>query len=364
MEAEDSAEGHVGREESGDVGDNEDMKTEILKEMTNGNEILRKEIQLFETFLQRLNPSLLAAVEEEEPKKGKKVVKKGRGGPGEAGKRERLLTQEEKLEVATSEIEILTSEIEKVKQEGERLLDEIRSEMEETEVRMAETKKDTYEFKRDIVVGAESSRTGRTVAEKMTRYLEEKLRAKDTMIEKLRLKNATLKTQISKMEQQLNQKEEMGEVLHVVDFDQLKIENQQYLERIEERNNELLRLKLTTGKTVQVLNSVKKKLSTLGAQSTWLRRETAERREQLAKFGEDVRKVREEKAAAEKQYKLLKQEQEDTDLPEVLDYVKLKAEVSTMEKKDMDWTRKVEISEMEIKRTQRQVRTMQRTMGK
>ena len=42
------------------------------------------------------------------------------------------------------------------------------------------------------------------------------------------------------------------QVLHVIDFDQLKIENQQYLEKIEERNNELLRLKLTTGNTVQV----------------------------------------------------------------------------------------------------------------
>lgn len=37
-----------------------------------------------------------------------------------------------------------------------------------------------------------------------------------------------------------------------VDFDQLKIENQQYMEKIEERNNELLRLKLSTSRTVQV----------------------------------------------------------------------------------------------------------------
>ena len=56
------------------------------------------------------------------------------------------------------------------------------------------------------------------------------------------------------MEQQLHQKEDMGEVLHVVDFDQLKIENQQYLDRIEERNMELLRLKATTGKAVQVID--------------------------------------------------------------------------------------------------------------
>ncbi len=42
------------------------------------------------------------------------------------------------------------------------------------------------------------------------------------------------------------------QVLHLVDFDQLKIENQQYMERIEERNNELLKLKLSTSRTVQV----------------------------------------------------------------------------------------------------------------
>lgn len=44
----------------------------------------------------------------------------------------------------------------------------------------------------------------------------------------------------------------MGEVLHLVDFDQLKIENQQYMERIDAKNKELLQLKLSTGKTVQV----------------------------------------------------------------------------------------------------------------
>jgi hypothetical protein len=98
--------------------------------------------------------------------------------------------------------------------------------------------------------------------------------AKDSVIEKLKLKNTSLKTQISKLEQQLQQKEEMGEVLHVIDFDQLKIENQQYLERIEERNNELLRLKLTTGKTVATLNMLKKKLGEITKKGEWLRKET------------------------------------------------------------------------------------------
>lgn len=51
----------------------------------------------------------------------------------------------------------------------------------------------------------------------------------------------------------------MGEVLHEVDFNQLRIENQQYLEKIDERNQDLLRLKQMAGTTIQVLNSYKVK---------------------------------------------------------------------------------------------------------
>ena len=53
------------------------------------------------------------------------------------------------------------------------------------------------------------------------------------------------------------QKEEMGEVLHEVDFNQLKIENFQYLEKIDERNQELLNLKLTATNILQLLNAHK-----------------------------------------------------------------------------------------------------------
>ena len=49
----------------------------------------------------------------------------------------------------------------------------------------------------------------------------------------------------------------MGEVLHEVDFNQLKIENRQYLEKIEEKNQDLLRLKLMAGNTLQILNHFK-----------------------------------------------------------------------------------------------------------
>ena len=260
---------------------------------------------------------------------------------------------------------------------SEKLLDSLRASMEETDVRISEIKKDAYEFKRDIVTGAENFRTGKTVAEKAVRYMEEKLRAKGAMAEKLRLKNMTLKSQIQKMEGQLQQKEDMGEVLHVIDFDQLKIENQQYLEKIEERNNELLRLKLTTGNTVQalhpprvhapvyerdalpaaprnlrqVLNTLKRKLNNLTAESEWLKRETSQRKETLAKISEEISRVEQEKEhAARADRKTRRETQSQSNMPQVLDYVQQKAEMYDLERSVSSWRRKVEIAEVEAKR--------------
>jgi len=46
----------------------------------------------------------------------------------------------------------------------------------------------------------------------------------------------------------------MGEVLHEVDFSQLKIENKQYLAKIDEKNAEMIKLKKMVGIVTQNLN--------------------------------------------------------------------------------------------------------------
>lgn len=46
---------------------------------------------------------------------------------------------------------------------------------------------------------SENPRTGKIIAEKLVRYIEDKIKAKDAMIEKLRLKNVTLRNQIHKV---------------------------------------------------------------------------------------------------------------------------------------------------------------------
>lgn len=63
-----------------------------------------------------------------------------------------------------------------------------------------------------------------------------------------------------KLESKIRDKEQLAEGLHLIDFEQLKIENQSLNEKIEERNEELLKLRKKTTATVQVLTHIKEKL--------------------------------------------------------------------------------------------------------
>merc|ERR1719493_510026 len=153
------------------------------------------------------------------------------------------LTLEDKYRIANQEVEALSNDIEQTRKTSDTNLDILRALMEETDIRTAEVKRDAYEFRRDIVVGAENPRTGKTMAEKVLKYMEDKLTQKDLLINKLLTKNQAHKIHIKKAEQQLKSKTETGDDLQYIDFHQLQIENQELLQRIEDATQELLDLK-------------------------------------------------------------------------------------------------------------------------
>merc|ERR1712188_191756 len=147
------------------------------------------------------------------------------------------------------------------KKTSEQNLDILKALLEETDIRLKEVKRDAYEFRRDIVVGAENIRTGATMAERVLKYLEDKLTQKDMLINKLLMKNQAYKIAIRKADKQLKSKLETGDDLQYIDFHQLQIENQQFVMKIDEANQELINLKRTSGRTVKILTGMKKKLS-------------------------------------------------------------------------------------------------------
>ena len=100
------------------------------------------------------------------------------------------------------------------------------------------------EFERDIGKEAEKKGSG----DKFLRFHKSFVDQADATVGKLKLKKANMKDQLKRVNLNLKQKEEQGDTLLEVDFNQLRIENQQFLERIDQKNQELLLAKLKAGK--------------------------------------------------------------------------------------------------------------------
>lgn len=262
-----------------------------------------------------------------------------------------LLTSDQKYDIANVVNEDLQAELETHRKNSEKMIDTLRAVLEETEIRIGELRRDAYEFKRDVVVGAENARTGKIMSERVTRYFEDKVKQVDAIIEKLRLKNSTLKSQISKLEHQMTQKEEVGDALHYIDFHQLQIENKQYVAKIQERNDELLTVKLSTGKTIQALNEYKRRLHERMEEGDWLRSEVATKKSQLQKLSkENSRAVKETRSEKRTRNTLRVQVEDAAEMPNVEDYILQKRDMYELETSLNNWRRKVEIMDMAAKR--------------
>ncbi|XP_067933125.1 cilia- and flagella-associated protein 263-like [Watersipora subatra] len=335
-----------------------DKLEELVEATLRSNEILKAETFMFDKYTKRIEPKDLgpsqaaaqgfqqSSISGQDQPTARGNRRRSRSRPSHTDKMQ--LRAEQKCDIAQREIEEIKEDKSRHEDESEKIVDNHKAEIEEAELRLGEIRKSHYEFDRDIVKGAVNSQTNKVVAEKVSRYFEDKLRGRETLVGKLRLKNSTLKVQKKKLHMQLKQKEEMGEVLNEVDFQQLKIENSQYLEKIEERNQDLLRLKLMATNTLQVLNSYKKKLHTLTLESDRLKQETGSREELLTRIDAETKMVEEERAKAEQINKRYRQQLSDYKVPEVMEYVTEKADLYELNKKVKSWERKVDIAEMAL----------------
>ncbi|XP_025226148.1 coiled-coil domain-containing protein 113 isoform X2 [Theropithecus gelada] len=221
--------------------------------------------------------------------------------------------------------------------------------IEEAEIRWNEVARAVHEFEKDILKAISKKKGSILATQKVMKYIEDTNRRRDNMKEKLRLKNVSLKVQRKKLLSQLRQKEEVGEALHDVDFQQLKIENAQFLETIEARNQELTQLKLSSGNTLQVLNAYKSKLHKAMEIYINLDKEILLRKELLDKIEKETLQVEEDRAKAEAVNKRLRKQLAEFRAPQVMTYVREKILNGDLEKSIKMWERKVEIAEMSLK---------------
>lgn len=240
---------------------------------------------------------------------------------------------------------ILSAEQESLKQERQRnahnaedARDMLQATVEEAHNRIKEIKLEMAFFKREVVNDKVPS------GDKMLKYFEEAPTNKEQHFRKLKEKITVMQQQVQKSQQQIRQREDTSEAFHTIDFDQLKIENHQFNERIEQKNLELVELKGTTTRTVQALNSFTDKLNAYTTEQSTLRKDLKSRMEYVDKLQRDIDSARKEATQAQRKNTALKIQHEAVKVPKVEDYIAQKAEMFELEKAALNWRRKVEIA--------------------
>ncbi|XP_033346334.1 uncharacterized protein LOC117231740 [Bombus vosnesenskii] len=157
------------------------------------------------------------------------------------------ITIAHRMFMARKEVEEMKRKLEQMQVFVRKKKATMRAKIEEIEIRISEAHESMAEFESEVVVEGVDSITGKIPAERVIRFIEEWLRSANTILERLRLKSATLRMLIRKARQQLAQRKELGELLHAVDFEKLSIENQDYAKMLEEKNLYVIDMKRIAG---------------------------------------------------------------------------------------------------------------------
>ncbi|XP_074142005.1 cilia- and flagella-associated protein 263 [Sminthopsis crassicaudata] len=325
----------------------------LVEELSYGNSSLKIETEMFEKYYNKLEPRDQRFPRMSDFKSSTLDFTQFRGRRKSRSRvttdRLILLSVDQKCDLALRELEDVKEEMRQLRANSEKELQRYEAIIEEAEIRWGEVKKAGQDFEKEILNTISKKRGSAVATQRVLKYVEDRNIRREALKDKLRLKNLSLKVQKKKILTQLRQKEEVGESLHDVDFQQLKIENIQFLENIDQRNRELIQLKLTAGNALHSLNLYKSKLQRATDTTRDIEKEISLRKEILEKIERETIQAEEDRAKAEVLNKKLRKQLATYKVPHVMMYVHEKVTNFELEKNIKTWERKVEIAEMSLK---------------
>ena len=326
-----------------------DELNQKLEEVGKDNETVRRENKLYESFITRNIKHEPVEIEDESKETEKKARTRKRDK--QQVQEVKTLSLQEKYDIATSELDELKKNIQDGQKQSEELLEWLKAVLDEIDINIAEIKREAHEFKRDIVLGSENSRTGKIVAEKLIKYIDERLRLKESVIEKNSESNKKLERSIGKEKQKIQKKEQANDDLQFIDFHQLQIENKKLVRDIDDRNKQLLSLKVTSGKSTQRLTQIKDTLSKEEKKLKELVQEITDFQNQIELNAVTIQKVMKMTKIINKKQRKYKQQKYETDnLPSVSDYIDLKAAEAALLQQVATLKRKINIAKPDYDR--------------
>lgn len=237
----------------------------------------------------------------------------------------------ERSELVTTEMEILVKSMEKIRSKAAKQHAYLKAQIEEIGLRVTDVEKAGEMFNREVIVGGWDKIAQRIPAEIWIRFMNEWVKITDSKIGKLRLRTSTMNTQFSKLKGQIKVKTELSESLRPVDFEKIHIENNTALEVIENKFMQLVELKKVTGEANLTLTIHKKAMM---EQNNYLSNIIAniKKKEKLTVELDKERDIIEVQAdSLQEKLEEVRKVRLAYEVPDVMDYVKVKAEATDLE---------------------------------
>lgn len=188
--------------------------------------------------------------------------------------------------------------------------------------------------------------------------MEDWLKSATLNIEKLRLRTASLKVHYKKVSQTLIQRQELGENVHAVDFDQLEIENKHFLQKIEQKNLHSIELKKMNGGANLVLSRNKKYLQKQMKEHNDLKDKLAEHQKLIEDIEKECEIVEKEAGRATERLEYIKKLNNSYTVPEVMEYINIKTELNEYRNEVKVWQRRKKIQDITLNACIRQMKNI------
>ena len=323
---------------------------ENLEYITCQNEQMSRENALFLEYARRKNKELFP-----------------QGAVMESGARLRRLKRRgkmpqfptnRKLEMANHVISQLEADIKTEERRSTRQIAEIRARQVQIIVREKEIEKEIVAFTREIMEEGKDDRTGLVVGERLLKWYDDAIKAKDAKIGKLKLKRDAMKSQIARTKARLQQKLELGEKLQQVDYDQLQINNEGFQAEIAELSQKLAALQKISSSVVSKLNAARNRLAAEEKQVQTMEQSISQKERAIDKYVREAEQVEDDHRKLVATNEDLATKKSEYRVPDVADYIDKKAKIYELAKVIRNWERKVQLAEMNVKRLRKDLEDM------
>ena len=176
-------------------------------------------------------------------------------------------------------------------------------------------KQDVYEilmkYKEELLDNAETRKGTKIPRAEIENWLGREKLLEDEL-RNLRIQSFTKSLEMNRLKKELKKMEDYFEGLHIIDFEQLKIENNTLTEKIEDRNEEIHKLKNKINNTVQVLAHLQEKSKFVSSENEIKKTENENLKKEIIEM---KRKLTEKKEENDK--KALKQLNENKKIDQI-----------------------------------------------